>query len=207
MTTTPLHPFAGRAALAAAAVALASAGCSGTSSAAPNPGATARTAAGGFRAPAPLPAGSPGPLPVTLPALSSVNSQDPSAVSQAAVTIMWTMDTALDTSQYQAELRAAPFLAPAYLASLTANPPVAGSGAQWTAWSAHRAYTTVAAVPERQDQPIDSPTQAQRQWGVSATPHGTGGWTGPPLTSTVFVTMTRAAATAPWRVSAVQVAP
>ncbi len=161
--------------------------------------------AGGFPTPQPLPSGTPGSLPVALPVPSSVNRQDPSAVSQAVVTIQWTMDTNIDTSQYQAELRSAPYLTAGYLASLKANPPVAAPGAQWNAWASHHAYTTVATLAEHDDQPIDSPTQALRQWGITVTPHGRGGWTGTPVTATVFVTMSRASASSPWLVSAIAV--
>jgi hypothetical protein len=156
-------------------------------------------------APEPLPSGPGGVLPVALPQLSSVDGQDPVAVSRAAVIIEWTMDTVTDSSQYQAELRSGPFLTPAYLASLRENPPVAAPGAQWDEWSAHRAWTTVVARPEFDDQPPDSPVVALRQWGITVTPHGAGGWTGTPVQQTVFVTMTRTLVSQPWRVSAIQV--
>jgi hypothetical protein len=153
---------------------------------------------------APVPAAS---LPVALPSPAAVNYADPTAVGQAAIIIQWTMDTVTDASQYQAELRSAPFLAPAYLAELRANPPVAGPGYQWNQWAAHRAYTTVSLVAEPDDQPTDTATTAYRQWGITVTPHGTGGWTGAPVTATVFVQLSRAGSDRPWLVSAVYVDP
>ncbi|MGH3302160.1 MAG: hypothetical protein ACRDOK_10845 [Streptosporangiaceae bacterium] len=186
------------AALAATAVAATLAGC-----AASHPG----TVAAGRAAPSPSTAASAAPmasaaaLPVALPSPDSVSYADPSAVSQAVVIIQWTVDTVTDSSQYQAELRSAPFLAPAYLAQLRANPPVAAPGYQWNLWAAHRAYTTVSAVAEHDDQPADTPTTADRQWGITITPHGAGGWTAAPLTATVFVQLSRSGPGQPWLVS------
>jgi hypothetical protein len=153
---------------------------------------------------APVPAAS---LPVALPGPAAVNYADPTAVSQATVIIQWTMDTVTDASQYQAELRSAPFLAPAYLAQLKANPPVAAPGYQWNQWAAHRAYTTVSLVAEPDDQPADTATTAYRQWGITVTPHGVGGWTGAPTAATVFVQLSRAGSGRPWLVSAIYVDP
>lgn len=153
---------------------------------------------------APVPAAS---LPVALPSPAAVNYADPTAVSQAAVIIQWTMDTVTDASQYQAELRSAPFLAPAYLAQLRAHPPVAAPGYQWSQWAAHRAYTTVSVVAEPDDQPADTATTAYRQWGITVTPHGAGGWTGAAMAATVFVQLSRAGSGRPWLVSAIYVDP
>lgn len=138
-----------------------------------------------------------------------MNFADPTAVSAAAVIIQWTMDTVTDASQYQAELRSAPFLAPAYLAQLKASPPIAAPGAQWDQWAAHRAYTTVSLVaePDGQDQPADTPTTAYRQWGITVTPRGTSGWTGASQEATVFVMLTRTGSGQPWLVSTLYVDP
>jgi hypothetical protein len=204
--TITLH----RAAAAALAVlaALTAAGCASSHGSVATVGATsARPAAGstGFPTSQPLPSGTAGSLPVELPQPSSIDDQDPSAVSKSVVLIQWTMDTTIDTSQYQAELRSAPFLTAGYLASLKANPPVAAPGAQWNDWTSHHATTAVATLAEHDDQPIDSPTQARRQWGITVTPHGRDGWTGTPVTATVFVTMSRAGTESPWLVSAITV--
>jgi hypothetical protein len=166
--------------------------------------ASRSTAASRGLATAPVPAAS---LPVTLPSPQSVNFADPTAVSQAAVIIQWTMDTVTDASQYQAELRSGPFLAPGYLAQLKANPPVTAPGYQWNQWAAHRAYTTVSLTGEPDDQPADGATTAYRQWGITVTPHGVRGWTGAPLTATVFVQLSRAGSGRPWLVSAIYVDP
>jgi hypothetical protein len=161
------------------------------------------TASSGLAA-APVPAAS---MPVPLPSAGSVNYADPTEVSRAAVIIQWTMDTVTDSSQYQAELRSAAFLAPSYLTQLKANPPVAASGYQWDQWAAHRAYTTVSLVAEHDDPPADTATTAYRQWGITVTPHGSEGWTGAPLEATVFVLLSRAGPGQRWLVSAVSVDP
>ncbi|WP_067067585.1 hypothetical protein [Carbonactinospora thermoautotrophica] len=142
-----------------------------------------------------------------LPDPQKVDGADPDAVSRAAVTVMWTMDTTIDTSQYQAELRAAPYLTADYAARLRQYPPVAAPGAQWNQWAAHRAYTTVRLTPGYDDRPLDTATTAHRQWSVTATPIGRDGWRGQPVTATVFVTLTRTGPGQPWRVAAVTVAP
>ena len=148
---------------------------------------------------------SPSPVRVSVPQRAAVSYQNPTAVAEAAVITSWTMTTGSDTSQYQAELRAAPFLTPAYLAALKASPPVAAPGAQWTLWASRDAQTTVSAVPEAAGQPADTGTTADRQFGITVTPHGDNGWTGAPVTATVFVTLARAGPGQPWLVSGIQV--
>jgi hypothetical protein len=202
--------------LAAVAIAAPLAGCTAT-----QPGAaTAHAAASQSTVGSPGTAASPGSpassglaaapvpgasLPVSLPSQASVSYADPTEVSRAAVIIQWTMDTVTDSSQYQAELRSAPFLTPGYLAELRANPPVAAPGYQWDQWAAHRAYTTVSLIAEHDDPPPDTLTTAYRQWGITVTPHGTGGWTGAALEATVFVQLTRLRPGQPWLVSAISV--
>jgi hypothetical protein len=233
------------AAVTAAAAALFTVTSCGTSHPAAAP-AAAPTVSPSHFTPEPLPPGRPGKLPVTLPRPATVDDLSATAVSRAVIIIQWTMDTVIDTSQYQAELRSGPFLTPAYLAALRASPPVSAPGAQWNAWAAHHAYTTVVPRAEFDDPPPDTATLARRQWGITVTPHGIipgcrprprlspyhhaasppgrarpapsrthhsasrprpqpCGWTAPPLTATVFVTLTRPAASSPWRVSAVLV--
>lgn len=130
-----------------------------------------------------------------------MNFADPAAVGLAAVVTQWTMDTVTDNSQYQAELRSAPFLSPAYLAELKGTPPDAAPGYLWAQWAAHRAYTTVTAIAVHDDEPADTPTAADREWIITVTPHGFGGWTGAPVTATVFVWLARAGPDQPWLVS------
>jgi hypothetical protein len=204
-------------------------------------------AASQFPSPALLPGGSPGKAPIVLPRAATVDDLSATAVSRAAVIIEWTMNTVTDTSQYQAELRSAPFLAPAYLAALRDTAPAAAPGAEWDEWASHDAYTTVAVVAEHDDPPPDTAVLARRQWGITVTPRGLPacparpkaargrgrrprrrgghearrarrssprvkhpagphcGWTGSPVTATVFVTLMRPRSGSAWRVSAVTV--
>lgn len=195
-------------AAAAALAALTVAGCSSShSTAKPTTTTPPAPAASGGRVPSlePIPPGHPGTPPVPLPAPSSVKGDDPEAVSQAVITIQWTMDTSIDNSRHDAALRAAPFLEPQYLAALKAHPPVAAPGAEWAEWARHRAYTTVATRALHDERPEDSATEAHRQWLVTTTPHGRDNWTGRPTTNTAFVTMTRENAGSPWRVSGITV--
>jgi hypothetical protein len=202
-----MRRHAAAAVLAAAVVTAALAGCATIlpRAAAHDQAAPSRsTPASRGLAAAPVSAAS---LPVALPSPAAVNYANPTAVSQAAVIIQWTMDTVTDASQYQAELRSAPFLAPAYLAQLRAHPPVGAPGYQWNQWAAHRAYTTVSVVAEPDDQPADTATTAYRQWGITVTPHGVGGWTGAAVAATVFVQLSRGGSGRPWLVSAIYVDP
>ena len=151
---------------------------------------------------APLPTGSGGTPRPGLPKNVDTGSAD--AVGRAALTVMWTMDTAIDTSQYNATVRAAPYLTTKYAAELKAAPPRSAPGAEWTTWTQHKAWTTVALESaDEAGRPSDTPTDAYRTWTVTTTPHGTDGWTGDPTVTTAFVSLTHTAGS--WKVSAVQV--
>ena len=194
-------------ALVTAGLALAAAaGCTGQS--APTPSTSTSTGAYPTPNPSipaqPLPTTSPSPYPVALPDAGDVNRQDATAAAQAAVVTMWSTDMATDPSQYQAQLRAAWLMAPAYLASITAHPPVAAPGAWWNACAAHHAYTSVSASADHDTAPPDTATSAYRQFSIVVTPHGAGGWTGPTQAETVFVVLTRPEAGQPWAVAGVE---
>lgn len=150
----------------------------------------------------PLPTGTPGMPAGAPPHPAAVDWASPSSVSAAAVRTMWTMDTAIDTSQYQAELRAAGYLTSGYLAQLRAARPVADPGEQWDTWAKHKAYTRVQLLAERGDVPPDTATTAYRQWGITATVTGRDHWQGPKSTATVFVVLTQVSGR--WLVSALE---
>lgn len=185
---------------AAAALAAIASGC-----------ATLHAAPANVRRPTPAPpAAQPQPLPpatprapAALPRLSRAGWADPTSVSRAALTVMWTIDTATDTSQQQAEIRAAPFLTPSYAAALRASRPAAAPGAQWLQWVSHRARTSVRLRPEHDDQPAGTASVAYRQWGLTVAPVGRDGWRGNPVQVTVFVTMTRTGPGWPWHVASI----
>jgi hypothetical protein len=196
------HPATGLAVLMLGA-ALALTGCTGTHAPATPPAPTLAVSGLDDQFAQALPPGRPGTPPGSLPVPATVDGADPDAVGRAALTLMWTMDASIDSSQYQAELRAAPYLTEAYAQDFRDPPPRAGAGAEWTSWAAHRAYTVVALQAEHDDRPLDTDTTARRQWDISATPTGRDGWRGEPLTATAFVTLTRPAAGQPWRVATI----
>ncbi|MGR7000748.1 hypothetical protein ACU686_26305 [Yinghuangia aomiensis] len=134
-------------------------------------------------APAQMPAASPiprgsGTPDVPLPRVDLVDTRDATAVSQAAMTVWFTSDTVADTSLQDAVVRAAPWMTQEFAAA-QAFTPVAGSRAQWTEWTAHRAYTVVSLVASQEvGAPPDGDVEAYRKWRVTVTPTGRDGWRG-----------------------------
>jgi hypothetical protein len=193
MTTTPRpvrrRPGRPRAPWGVLAVLVLAAGC------ASHPAASARATAARTAA-APCPTAPIGP-----------NTPTPDGVARAALEAMWSVDTATDHGWRDAELRAAPYLAPSYLAELRAAPATVNPGGEWTLWSTHRARTSALARPAGDAPPPDTATRAQRQDLVTLTPVGRDGWHGPARTLIVYTTLTRACLNAPWLLSGVEVAP
>lgn len=148
----------------------------------------------------PYPTGSPGVPRGPLPA--NVDEADPDAVAQAALHVMYAMDTTIDTTPYDATVRAAPYLTPEYAAELKAHQPAMAPGAQWDTWTSHHAYTTAMVTPaEDPGRPPDTRTMAYRQYTVTTVAHGDGGYTdtsGPGATA--FVELIRVDG-GPWRVT------
>ncbi|MEU8302852.1 hypothetical protein AB0C84_04760 [Actinomadura sp. NPDC048955] len=149
--------------------------------------------------PAPASA-SPSP-PGGLPDLTRLDQHDATAVSKAALTLMWIVDSTTDHSQRDAYQRAAPLLDEAYKASVAAQP----GGLVPGQWTEHRAYAKVRLTPQRPqgDVPTDTPTLAHRGWAITVIPTGRDKWKGAPVHATAFVTLKRKDPGAPWRVSAV----
>jgi hypothetical protein len=155
---------------------------------------------------APIPAGREGIPKAGLPDLGKVDGADPAAVAGAALSTLWTIDTAIDTSRYDAEKRAAQLYTPEQAAGLTAASPRAVPGGDWALWAAHQAYTTVSVQQSHEDgAPEDGPTLVHQRWVVTATPHGRDGWTGQPELTTAFIILARADTTQPWRVDSLTV--
>ncbi|WP_157254805.1 hypothetical protein [Nonomuraea typhae] len=157
----------------------------------------------------PAPAASPTrpiplPLPSSRPAAAGTDDTAPDAVSAAALTAMWSIDTATDHDPRAAALRASPWLSPAYLAALRSDPSP-GTDATWTTWAAHRARTQVNLAPGHDQRPADTATTAYRQWSLTITPVGRDGWRGPPSDLTAFATLTREHHGATWKVAAITV--
>ncbi|MFD7285451.1 hypothetical protein [Streptomyces sp. NPDC059863] len=137
-----------------------------------------------------------------------VDQTDADVVGEGTLTALWTYDTTTDSGPHDAQLRAAEagWLTPAYADQVRAHRPKSVPGAQWREWAGHRARTTVA-VKKTEDaaKPPDTGTEAWRQWTVTATPKGRGGWTGDPVVDSVYVHLTRTTTDKPWRVAEVTV--
>ncbi|WP_327072044.1 hypothetical protein [Kitasatospora sp. NBC_01302] len=152
------------------------------------------------------PTGSPGTPRGLLPDPAHVNGQDPDAVAQAALTLMYAMDTTFDTTPHDATVRAAPFLTAVYADTLKSHQPASAPGAQWQTWTAHHAYTTATVTPAQDPgRPADTDTTAYRQYTITTTAHGDDGYTDPTgPAGTAYVVLTRASS-GPWQVSTVQI--
>ena len=199
-----------RTAAAAAVLAAVLAGCTSVKSPpAPSPEAsTTITSPSTLQGPevAPgLPPGKAGSPPVPLPNASQVDGQDAAAVSRAAVTITWTMDTNIDTSQHDAELRATPFYSDRHAREVAKAAPRAAPGAEWTTWSQHQAYTTVDIRSAEEDgRPSDSPTVATSRWSLTVTPVGRDGWRGTAQHVVAFTVLTRSEGQ-PWKLDRITI--
>ncbi|HSA50272.1 MAG TPA: hypothetical protein VLH10_09195 [Yinghuangia sp.] len=140
------------------------------------------------------------------PAPSSVDGRDAVAVSRAVVAITYTMDTAIDASGWDAAMRAAPYLAPEYFATLRDNPPDRSPGGEWFTWQAHQAYTTVELTSaDETGKPEDTPFRAFHAWNVTVTATGRDGWTERSPDQVVYVILGRSDAAADWKVTDIQV--
>ncbi|GAA4060804.1 hypothetical protein [Actinomadura miaoliensis] len=140
-----------------------------------------------------------------LPDPRGIDRRDATAVSRAAVTVMWTVDAAIDDGQRDAYLRACPYLTPQYAVRVAAEQAVGPVPQQW---KAHRAYARVRLTlrqPEGDLDP-DTPTMAYRQWQVTVTPIGRDQWKGPTVRAIAFVTLTRPTPGAPWHIARVTTA-
>jgi hypothetical protein len=94
-----------------------------------------------------------------------------------------------DTGPASAIRRALAYLAPPMSTDVLDAPPVAAPGAQWNSWSAHAAVLTPTITPGTDDTPPATPTTLYRQYEITQTVRGAGGWTTSPLRTTVFVTL------------------
>ena len=181
----------------AALVAVAS--CSHSPTAAPAPD-TSTTPATPAAASPPVPTGTRNGRPTAaLPQAGDVDRRSPDAVSEAALTALYSYDTALDRSPADAARRALPWLSPALAQSIRTAQP-APPGASWTIWSAHHAVITARLAPGHDDRPADTATDAYRQYTVELIPRGRDKWQGPPEVTTVFLQLTQG--TDGWNVEA-----
>jgi hypothetical protein len=154
----------------------------------------------------PLPAGSSGTPRGAQPTLDAVKRVDATAVSGAALRVMWSYDTRHDTTAHDASVRLADtgLCTKTYAETLREHAPRADGGTRWSRWTTHHAYTSVELKrTEEAGRPKDTATTAYRQWTGTLTPHGQHGWRGEPVTSVAFVELSRGAAGGPWLISAI----
>jgi len=210
------HPATPAAVLLGVVVAAATSGCAPTAS--PEPSATvpatltvtptgsaaaAPTATARAFTPTPVPTGRVGTPAGGLPPASTLTSADPDVVAVAALTAYCRADTALDLGPADTHRRALPWTTGQLAAGIRGDRPVTGPGADWTTLATHHGYTTVTVIRAYDDgAPTDTRTAVYRQFTVTTTPHGRDGWTGPPLTHTDYLTLTRTASG--WRVGGLQ---
>lgn len=166
----------------------------------PDPGAPSAipTSSGG----SPSPSRSPR-IPGGLPDLRRIDQKDATAVSRAALTVMYTVDSTVDAGLRNARLRATHYLTTTYAAAIKAEP------VQYVPedWRRHRAYLAVRLRPTVREKgaPTDGPTASYREWEMTTVPTGRDRWRGAPRTSVVYMALVRSSKNAPWRVSDVNV--
>jgi hypothetical protein len=138
-------------------------------------------------------------------AFGGVDRSNATAVAVAMIDGTFTSNTTTDTSQQNAIVRSAIWYTPSAAANLRSQAPPSSPGAEWIAWTAHHATTTVTTtVNHDSGAPSDTSTTAYRQFTVDVTPHGDDGWTTAPDMYTCFVTLTRTTPTGPWEVATLE---
>ena len=141
-----------------------------------------------------------------LPDPRRVKQSDATAVAVAAAVTMHTYDTMIDTKSHDAVRRALTWCTPALARQLGQQPQREGLGSKWTTWHTHRAYTRARGQNATEyGAPPDTATLADRTIAVTMTPIGRDRWRGTAETAALYVTLTRAGATAPWRISRLSV--
>lgn len=138
-------------------------------------------------------------IPGGLPDPRRINQKDATAVSRAALTVMYTVDSTVDEGLRNAKLRAARYLTPAFKTEIDAEPmqhiPIE--------WRQHRVYLAVRLRPLRREAgaPTDGPTGAYRQWEMTTVPTGRDRWRGTPRKAVVYMSLVRSSGHDPWRIS------
>jgi hypothetical protein len=140
-------------------------------------------------APSPRRAGRPAAA-VRLPDPAAVDRRSPEAVATAALTALYSYDTAVDTGPADADRRALPWLSPRTATAVQDARPIASAGAEWTRWTRHRAIVTPVLGPSRGRPPRGH--RDPRSPAVHRHPHprGRGGWRGSTSQLVAFVVLT-----------------
>jgi len=209
------HPGTAAAVLLCVVLAAAATGCAPTSRpvpavtvpatvpATPTRATIEPTATASAFTPTPVPTGRAGIPAGGLPPASTLTSPNPDVVAEAGLTAYYRADTNLDLGPADTHRRALPWTTGQLAAGIRGDRPVTGPGAAWTTLATHHGYTTVTVIRAYDDgAPTDTQATAYRQFSVTTTPHGRDSWTGPPLTHTDYLTLTRTASG--WRVGGLQ---
>lgn len=137
-------------------------------------------------------------LPAGLPDPRRIDQKNATAVSRAALTVMYTVDSTVDAGLRDAKLRAARYLTRDYRAEVAAEPR------QYipAEWRRHRAYLAVRLepLPREAGAPSDTATTAYRQWQMTTIPTGRDDWRGTARPSVAFMTLARSSERDPWRI-------
>lgn len=149
-----------------------------------------------------MPTGNPTKTPPGgVPRPGQVNSFDATTVAVTVAAVTYRHDTTIDNSPSDAQRRARPWLARELAAQLEGG-LAAAPGAEWNMWTQHRAYTISTAVDATESgAPEDTATRADRAVAVTVRPVGRDRWRGRVQQRTLFITLTRTNAKAPWLVS------
>lgn len=138
-----------------------------------------------------------------LPPTATLTDPSPDVVGAAGLRAYYGSDTALDVSPVDAARRALPWTTGQLTDATRDYHPVAGPGAVWNGWAAHRAYVTVDPARAYDDgAPADTASTAYREYVLTLTPHGRDRWVGPTVTYTTFLTLTKTPAG--WRIATLE---
>lgn len=138
----------------------------------------------------PLPAHNTGAIRLT-PLPADINPDNADQVALAGVTALLSSNTTIDADANATFWRNRAWLTDAFARQVRDAPPIAGPGAQWNTWAAHRAVLHVATTVGGDEHPPDTATTAWRQIIATITPTGPGGWHAAAFTRAVFVALTR----------------
>jgi hypothetical protein len=139
---------------------------------------------------------------VTAAPHKSLAALDPDAAAVAAARTLASSDTAVDADPNDTIRRNSAWLTADFAASVTGFPPIAGAGAVWDGWAAHRAYLRVTAVLGSDEHPADTAATAAREVMERVIPIGRDGWKGTPFRQVAILTLARVGGM--WEISSYQ---
>jgi len=142
------------------------------------------------------------PAPSAAQLLAGGDPRDATAVARVFALGSWSIDTATQRGEVDAETRLVALMTPQLAAQVQAAVATVRPSSAFLAWRRHQA-TTLAPTHDS-GAPPDTTTLAHRSFVPAVTPTGRDGWTGPTQTHVEFITLTRPGPGEPWRVADVQ---